>query len=131
MKEMQKLYESMRNELIEDMRGPLTPGRLSAMLDSVRAIARKHLDATSELDKREMVAHAKEYIPPKNLTAAGITPIIVVEAVALGVMIDEYFMTLTGMPELKGQLWDELEKDGITPPIWSNIQEAFRSSQGA
>jgi len=131
MKEMQKLCERMENELLARMRGSLTSSGLSAMLDSIRRTARKHLDATSELDKREMVAHAKEYVPRKNLTDTGITPEIVVEAVAMGVMIDEYFMTLTSIPELKAQLWAELEKDGITYAIWLNIQEAFRSSQGA
>ena len=129
MKQIRKQQENLKNELLPHLKGSLTSSSLSAMLDVVRTTAQKQLGVTSEQDKQEIVACAKEYIAPKNLKNGNLTPEMVIHALALTVLIDEYLMTLTSLPALKSQLWAEVEKDGLTFNIWANIQEASQSSE--
>ncbi len=128
MNQIHKQQENLKNELLPHLRGSLTPSNLSAFIDTIRTTAQKHLAVTSEEDKQEIIACTKEYIAPKNLKNGNLTPEMVIKALALGILIDEYFMTLNGLPGLKSQLWAEVEKDGLTFNIWANIQEALQGS---
>ena len=129
MKQMSKQQEKLKDELLPHFKGPLTSSSLSAFLDVVRTSSEKHLAITSDEDKQQIVECTKEYIAPKDLKNGNLTPEMVIKAIALDVLIDEYFMTLTSLPELKSQLWAEVEKDGLTFNICANIQEALRSSE--
>ena len=121
MNELSKQYFNVKDEVLEHLKGPLTPASLSEMLDTIRKIAEQHVDRTAQDDRETIITQAKGYIPPNDLHKNTLTADIVIKALAVSVLIDEYFMSLTNVPGLKKHLWDELEKDGKTIrviPVW-------------
>ena len=95
----------------------------------IKLIAKDHVSATPEDLQVKLINEAKAYIPPKELDNGSLTANIVMESLAVSILIDEYFMTLTNLPGLKDHLWNELEKNGISFEIWSNIDNALHNSK--
>jgi hypothetical protein len=96
------------------------------MLNAIRGTVDQYIDRINQDDCERIVSQAHRYIPPKDIERTVLTANIVIKATAVNVLIDEYFMSLTNVPGLKRKFWDELEKDGISFSMWSNIQKALR-----
>ena len=131
MKQIIKQQEKLRDELLPLFKGSLTSSNLSAFLDIVKRTVQKQLDIMSETDEQEIVVYTKTYISPKDLKNGDLTSEMVLQSLALDVLIEEYFMTFTSLPELKSQLWSIVENDGLSFSIWSNILAALRNSKGS
>ncbi|OEU63843.1 MAG: hypothetical protein BA867_00720 [Desulfobacterales bacterium S5133MH16] len=129
MNEIMNQYLIFKDQVSTVLKGPLTSDRLSELLGKIKVIAKNHLSATPEDVQLKLINEAKAYVPPKELDNGTLTANIVMESLAVSILIDEYFMTLTNLPGLKDHLWNELVKNGITFDIWSNIDKALGNSK--
>lgn len=129
MNEIMSQYQNFKDQVLAVLKGPLTSERLSDLLSKIKLIAKDHVSATPEDLQVKLINEAKAYIPPKEIDNGSLTANIVMESLAVSILIDEYFMTLTNLPGLKDHLWNELEKNGISFEIWSNIDNALHNSK--
>src|SRR4030042_2648333 len=122
MNEIFKQYVNLKGVVLEHLKGPLTSISLLQMLNAIREIVDEYLNGLTQDVCERIVSQAQRYIPPKDIEGTVLTANIVIKATAVNVFIDEYFMSLTSVPGLKKKLWEEIEKDGISFSMWSNLQ---------
>lgn len=126
MEPMLQQYDIVRSELVPWLSGPLSHVNLESVLGRVRDTAKSVAARLSSHVAENLVADARACILPRDFGGTVLTPLVVVESLAVSVLVDEYFMTVVSYPGLKHRLWRELEEDGLGYPIWSGVEKALR-----
>jgi len=126
MNEIFKQYVSLKDIVSAHLKGPLTSISLLQMLNDMRKIVDEYMNELTQDVCERLVSQARRFIPPKDIEGIVLSANIVLKAAAINVFIDEYFMSLTSITGLKKKFWDEIEKDGISFSMWSNLQRALR-----
>lgn len=125
MSEISKQYNTIKKAVLERLNYPITTNTLMNMLGDINDIVHQYKSSVTPEDQNKIIAEAKEYLRPKDIPQLELTTEFVLKALAINILVDEYSMSLMNMPDLNKKLWNELEKDGLTYNIWSDISKAL------
>jgi hypothetical protein len=95
------------------------------MLISVQNITNVIASEIPQKIQERIVRQGLAYIPPKDLNGVTLTAHLVIKSLAVSVLIDEYLVSMTSIPEIKAKFWASLKKEGISFHIWSGIDRTI------
>lgn len=120
-----KQYENVETRILPILRGPLTYNSLTKMLNEIRNVTNVIVTEIPQKIQERIVSQGLSYIPPKDLNGVTLTAHLVIESLAVSVLINEYLMSLTNLPNIKTKFWNDLKKDGLSFHIWSSIERSL------